>query len=61
MAARRAGGRGHDLAPWDAGTRYAGGEQDWWARCRRCDGLVWVLALGDGGAIIQDVPEACDP
>ena len=60
MATRRAGSRGHVLAPWEAGTRYAGGQQDWWARCRRCGGLVWVLGLEDGRGVIQDVPEACD-
>ena len=61
VATRRAGHRGHNLTPWEAGTRYSGGEQDWWARCQRCGGLVWVLGTADGGGIIQDVPEACEP
>jgi hypothetical protein len=61
LAARRAGARGHVVGSWEAGTRYAGGQQDWWARCRRCRGLVWVLAFDDGRAVIQDVPEDCEP
>jgi hypothetical protein len=61
LAMRRAGARGHVMAPWEPGTRYPGGQQDWWARCRSCDALVWVLGLGDGRGIIQDVPEVCEP
>ena len=61
VATRRAATRGHVLAPWEAGTRYPGGQQDWWARCSRCDGLVWVLGLEDGGGMIQDVPDGCEP
>jgi hypothetical protein len=61
VAVRRASAKGHSLRPWEAGTQYPGGQQDWWARCQRCGALVWVLALGDGRGVIQDVPETCEP
>ncbi len=61
LAAREATSGAHSLGGWEAGTRYSGGEQDWWARCRRCDSLVWVLGTGDGRGIIQHVPDRCAP
>jgi hypothetical protein len=58
-AAREADDRGHCLGPWTAGTRYPGGEQDWWARCRRCPFLAWVVSRPDGMATVQHVPGRC--
>jgi hypothetical protein len=61
LAVRAATGAAHSLGGWEAGTRYPGGEQDWWARCRRCGTLVWVMATVDGRGIIQHVPDRCAP
>lgn len=61
LAAREAAGGAHSLGDWEPGTRYSGGEQDWWARCLRCDSLVWVLGTADGRGIIQHVPDHCVP
>jgi len=60
-AARDAATGGHRLGPWEGGTRYPGGERDWWARCEQCGSLVWVLATSDGHGVIQDVPGRCPP
>jgi hypothetical protein len=61
VAARAAAEAAHTLGAWEPGTRYPGGEQDWWARCRRCEALVWVMATPDGRGVVQHVPGRCSP
>jgi hypothetical protein len=60
-ATREADESGHCLGPWTAGTRYPGGEQDWWARCARCGFLAWVVSRRDGMATVQHHAGRCRP